>query len=365
MIFFLCLFQVHKILLIACCPKILETYDYIMKDTNVQVCFPRKVTADALKAFVDYLYNGSLNLSKSILESMEYLSGMLGLDDIRQLCNQFRSDMLNDSICLPERTIVNVTNSHDPSSHQSSYNDHIIPPPPIVRPSAHNTAAPTAVSIQLSSNFQDVLPVTSQSNSYNLFPESHSNSVLTEVSHIKLEPEVDLTAEDCTEIKQESIQSQLYGTDTNCKFTDWSSTSAVLEPHSSSSPQTTYVHRKKSDLNNFELSTTVDLSLAPLNSFQNQTAKSISSGVSPSVITISPSTSPCQSPRLTESPSDIQTLQISDTHTISTSNTNPFPVSLISANGQSISLTDQDNKRKHFGDYDSKDDRKRTKIILN
>ncbi|CAE1325125.1 unnamed protein product [Acanthosepion pharaonis] len=171
---------VHKILLIACCPKILETYDYIMKDTNVQVCFPRKVTAEALKAFVDYLYNGSLNLSKSILDSMEYLSGMLGLDDIRQLCNQFRSDMLNDSICLPDKTIVNVTNSHDQSSHQMSYNDPILPPPPIVRPSTHSTATPTAVSIQLSSNFQDVSVSSAQSNDFSLFPEPHSNSVLTE-----------------------------------------------------------------------------------------------------------------------------------------------------------------------------------------
>ncbi|CAI9734222.1 XP_029646296.1uncharacterized protein LOC115220336 isoform X1 [Octopus vulgaris] len=356
---------VHKILLIACCPKILDTYDYIMKDTNVQVCFPRKVSADALRAFVDYLYNGSLNLSKSILDSMEYLSGMLGLDDIRQLCNQFRLDLFNDSNNVPDKTIVTVSHSQNTSGlHLSLSNPPATPPPPIIRLSSQTTlSAMSTTNIQMPSSsphYQDNRRVSysqkSSENRFNILPEHCTDSEVLNVNSIKLEPEVDLTVDDCTEVKQEIAT---YQNSEDCQFGSWSQIDSQSDDSLS--------HRKKNDSVNFDIQTTVDLSVTPLKSFTSHSQKTASHDDPDlqSVITISPSNSPLHSPTSVDSSPDVQTFEVdSETPNLKT-HLNPYPVGLVMANTHNLTLTENNRKKRStFEDFDVDFECKKSKMAL-
>ncbi|XP_029646297.1 uncharacterized protein LOC115220336 isoform X2 [Octopus sinensis] len=356
---------VHKILLIACCPKILDTYDYIMKDTNVQVCFPRKVSADALRAFVDYLYNGSLNLSKSILDSMEYLSGMLGLDDIRQLCNQFRLDLFNDSNNVPDKTIVTVSHSQNTSGlHLSLSNPPATPPPPIIRLSSQTTlSAMSTTNIQMPSSsphYQDNRRVSysqkSSENRFNILPEHSTDSEVLNVNSIKLEPEVDLTVDDCTEVKQEIAT---YQNSEDCQFGSWSQIDSQSDDSLS--------HRKKNDSVNFDIQTTVDLSVTPLKSFTSHSQKTASHDDPDlqSVITISPSNSPLHSPTSVDSSPDVQTFEVdSETPNLKT-HLNPYPVGLVMANTHNLTLTENNRKKRStFEDFDVDFECKKSKMAL-
>ncbi|XP_014784960.1 uncharacterized protein LOC106879774 isoform X4 [Octopus bimaculoides] len=356
---------VHKILLIACCPKILDTYDYIMKDTNVQVCFPRKVSADALRAFVDYLYNGSLNLSKSILDSMEYLSGMLGLDDIRQLCNQFRLDLFNDSNNVPDKTIVTVSHSQNTSGlHLSLSNPPATPPPPIIRLSSQTTLPATSTTnIQMRSSsphYQDNRRVSysqkSSENRFSILPEQSTDSEVLNVNSIKLEPEVDLTVDDCTEVKQEIAT---YQNSEDCQFGSWSQIDSQSDDSLS--------HRKKNDSTNFDIQTTVDLSVTPLKSFTSHSQKTASHDDPDlqSVITISPSNSPLHSPTSVDSSPDVQTFEVdSETPNLKT-HLNPYPVGLVMANTHNLSLPENNRKKRStFEDFDVDFECKKSKMAL-
>ncbi|GAB1605052.1 uncharacterized protein LOC115220336 isoform X2 [Argonauta hians] len=359
---------VHKILLIACCPKILDTYDYIMKDTNVQVCFPRKVSAEALRVFVDYLYSGSLNLSRSTLDSIEYLSGMLGLDDIRQLCNQFRLDLINNAANVPDKTIVSVSHSQSSSGLRLSLsNPPATPPPPIVRLSSQSTLHSSTTSTTTTTGtvqFPSSSPSHSSSSRYqgnrsysqkvcdnrvSAFPDPGRDIVL--LNSIKLEPEVDLTVDECTQVKQEVIPYQ-----SSEQFRSWS---ANMDSHSDDSSS----HCKTTDSHNFEVTTTVDLSETTLKPYSDNSHNTDNSHKSAgrddlqSVISISPSNSPLHSPASLDSPPPsppphhIHTFDDVDSGSLPKGDSSPYPVGLVLANSYN-NLTENNRKKKTTFDED-------------
>lgn len=79
--------MVHKIVLLAVCPKLLSMFNSSGQSNRfLQVNFPQAISHEALTAFAEYIYNGVLDLSVHLLSQMRQMALQLGMKELEMLC---------------------------------------------------------------------------------------------------------------------------------------------------------------------------------------------------------------------------------------------------------------------------------------
>lgn len=88
--------KIHKMVLSAVCPKMLNIFDSVPQNNLPKVTFPT-TSKEALMAFTEYLYNGILDLDAKILEQLKTIAQCLDMNDFERLCDdQLRIASIND-----------------------------------------------------------------------------------------------------------------------------------------------------------------------------------------------------------------------------------------------------------------------------
>ncbi|XP_029650480.1 uncharacterized protein LOC115223897 [Octopus sinensis] len=120
--------MVHKIVLLAVCPKLLSTVDTYYNQF-LMVNLPQTVSSEALNAFAEYIYKGHLNLDPDLLNQLRTIALCLEIDDLKQLCDS-ESDSSSSKGQLPNSKKASdpapdtiTLTFYPPQTQQSSENE--------------------------------------------------------------------------------------------------------------------------------------------------------------------------------------------------------------------------------------------------
>lgn len=79
----------------AVCPQVLDVFYSTPQHKLPKVTFPNSVSKEALLAFAEYMYNGVLDLDPDLLAQMKVIAQRLDMKDFEQLCNnQLKSSLV-------------------------------------------------------------------------------------------------------------------------------------------------------------------------------------------------------------------------------------------------------------------------------
>lgn len=91
--------KVHKMILGAVCPKVLDVFYNTPQHKLPKVTFPSSVSKEGLLAFAEYMYNGVLDLDPDLLFQMKIIAQRLDMKDFEQLCsNQLKPFMVANTL---------------------------------------------------------------------------------------------------------------------------------------------------------------------------------------------------------------------------------------------------------------------------
>ncbi|KAL3841849.1 hypothetical protein ACJMK2_019946 [Sinanodonta woodiana] len=84
-------YKLHKLVLIAACPNILNMLEYREEGRNIQIYLPLELDQVAVGQILDYLYAGAVQLRSDNIDEVEKLADYLKIGSLIQHCEDFRS----------------------------------------------------------------------------------------------------------------------------------------------------------------------------------------------------------------------------------------------------------------------------------
>ncbi|KAK3593975.1 hypothetical protein CHS0354_040714 [Potamilus streckersoni] len=84
-------YKLHKLVLIAACPNILNMLEYREEGKNIQIFLPLELDQVAVGQILDYLYAGAVQLRADNIDGVEKLADYLKIGSLIQHCEDFRS----------------------------------------------------------------------------------------------------------------------------------------------------------------------------------------------------------------------------------------------------------------------------------
>lgn len=107
--------MVHKIILLAVCPKLLTMFNNGGQSNRfLQVNFPQAISHEALTAFAEYIYSGVLDLNARLLNQLRQMALQLGMKELEMLCSAHLSPHEQAS------EMINIDPNQRPSSPYDS-----------------------------------------------------------------------------------------------------------------------------------------------------------------------------------------------------------------------------------------------------
>ncbi|GAB1597305.1 uncharacterized protein LOC115230799 [Argonauta hians] len=107
--------MVHKVVLIALCPKLLTLPNINVTTKCFQLTFSQNVGGDALWAFAKYMYEGVVSLNEEVLVDMEHIAKILVLADLSDMCKLYRKQVLSSVTSSVTTEALNSPSIEPPS----------------------------------------------------------------------------------------------------------------------------------------------------------------------------------------------------------------------------------------------------------